>query len=888
MKKFIYSAAIALMGLASCSQDDMPMMPGGDGSVTFTVTLDSEVQSRTLGDGLSATTLQYAVYDDNENLVTNSSTTFESNSLSTTVTIDLPASNSEYDVVFFAYHNMNGVYTFDAEAKTVTVNYTMMNNTSTFKRDYDCFYKKEHLSGSGSRSVTLNRAVAQVNFGTNDYDGTNGATANTYGSSLRTKFHATANNTLNLLTGELSNEVEFTTNSAVSPISSTYGTFPIDGYNYIYCIYLLAGDESSLVDGELIFHRSGTEKARLQITNLPIQRNYRTNVYGKLLTSTTDFEVTKDPMTAGEYNNEVWDGKPGVLPELIDNTYTITTASQLAAVAKAVNDGNKMSGITVKLAHDIDLDNHNWTPIGADYSKPFNGNFDGAGYTIKNLKIDRTGMSTVYAGLFGAVWNGSSTFKDVTLDGVNINVQNGSATASATSAFIGTANVKVIDNVTIKNVNIKSYRQTGGIVGAVYGDVTNCTAENIVIDLAMNKDKNGNYDNGDKAGAIVGFDAEESGVFSGNKATNVKITGFRDLGGLFGRINKNTYKDNSITNVDIYQSLENALDQKADSKNFGAILGRNDSAVDGGNNTVVGYTFHAAIVDVDSQSTLAEALTQGGFVAIKENANITITETLTVNTPTTISIPEGATVSVGSNAIQNNSELTINGGGSFTGSNFVVINEVGGSLVIEDGVFTTTANTHSAAAVHSSGDITINGGQFNALQGAAVTLNFMKNGQPNEGTAVINGGEFVNTKSGSYVLEVGGKCNLTINGGTFIGNFGCMRIDSNKGEVVINDGTFICNGEDNSFYALALDPDTYSSGSSVTVNGGKFWALRANTLYCSSSKKSTMVLKGGLYKNLSIGGTPATGYKSETVDLSETVTANGITVNPKYTVKISK
>ena len=63
-------------------------------------------------------------------------------------------------------------------------------------------------------------------------------------------------------------------------------------------------------------------------------------------------------------------------------SYTISTAAQLAGLAKLVNEGPEngspvnFSGKTVKLGADIDLAGKEWTPIGKS-GATFNGTFDG-------------------------------------------------------------------------------------------------------------------------------------------------------------------------------------------------------------------------------------------------------------------------------------------------------------------------------------------------------------------------------------------------------------------------------------------------------------------------------------------------------------------------------
>ena len=65
--------------------------------------------------------------------------------------------------------------------------------------------------------------------------------------------------------------------------------------------------------------------------------------------------------------------------------FTITTAAQLRGLAELVNKNEDIfSECKIKLGKDIDLNNEQWTPIGNGYE--FNGEFDGQGHTIYNLK----------------------------------------------------------------------------------------------------------------------------------------------------------------------------------------------------------------------------------------------------------------------------------------------------------------------------------------------------------------------------------------------------------------------------------------------------------------------------------------------------------------------
>lgn len=881
MKRLLISATavLSLLSLNSCSQDDF-LMQENDGKVNFSVKIDSENATRAFGDGTSATTLQYAVYDNyayGPAMITSGSTTFTGN----TATVSLDLTNGQtYNIVFFAYNPQNGVYSFDGENKTVSVNYAQMATTKTAK-DYDCFYKKETFTvgaGGASNEVVLTRPVAQINWGTSDKDKIS------FSGSIRTKFKGKAYKTLNLLDGSVADEVEVIPTSATTPLADA---FPVEGgYDYLNCTYVLVPEEGTLIDCELEIYNSTTPAQTVSVPNVPVQRNYRTNIYGKLLTSTQDFIITKDPIFDGELSS--WDGTPGTMPEEVDGVYSVSSAPQLAAIAQHVNSGNTMKGKTIKLAKDINLNNVNWTPIGMTSSTPFSGNFDGDGHTIYNLKIDRKGKSDVYAGLFGYVNTGENTFRNVTIDGIDINVQNGTANALSTGGLISNCIVYEISNVHVKNVNIRAYRQTGGIAGAIYGHVLDCSAENVNIALTMNKKADGNYDNGDKAGAIFGYHGEgEKYKIENNRGANINIVAFRDSGGLFGMIQNQAIKNNSSADVTITVTLENAQGQEGDSKNFGPIVGRLNGGTVDDTNTNSGYKLIQPSVDIADASALKTAVSKGGYVSIAENTNMTIDSAIEINTPTQIHIPAGSTLNLGGNRISNNSELELSGNGTITGTQFLVVNNYGGTMYVKDGNFKAVADYKYGSVIHNEGDMIIDGGYFEATDGSAVKGNFQKG----KGSMVINGGTFINSKSGAYTAVFNGNADVEINGGIFMGYFGCIEtlssVNANPKKVLnltINNGTFLAYGEGNTYYALCLDPESNNVGSNVTVNGGKFWA-KNSTLYCKNG--STLTLKGGMFKSLN-GYAVANGFKTNDINLSETVTAGNINVNPTYNLSISK
>lgn len=121
-------------------------------------------------------------------------------------------------------------------------------------------------------------------------------------------------------------------------------------------------------------------------------------------------------------------------------------------------------------------------------------------------------------------------------------------------------------------------------MGYIYGSVKDCSVSNIEITLTSDN-LTGNYDNGDKAGGIVGMSASDNGgEVTGNTAENVTIKGYRDLGGIAGAANGSALKNNSASNITI--TVDQVTGWYGDeTANAGILLGRNldKSSLDGSN-----------------------------------------------------------------------------------------------------------------------------------------------------------------------------------------------------------------------------------------------------------------------------------------------------------------
>ena len=299
MKRYLLStftiAAAALL-VTSCNDEmDNGLKTGDEGTVTFTAQLPSEMGTRAFADGLTAKHLQYAVYEAGQSTplkVFGDETTVvgeaEMVDLKKSVTLQLTSGKS-YDVIFWADATTDSPYTFDPATQEVSVDYSKVNNNSD---NCDAFFKKETITVSGNQSVDvkLTRPFAQVNIGTDDFDAAKASGLEV----TQTEVVAKAFATLNLATGEVSDEADRTFTMKAIPTASD-GEFPVaGGYKYLSMDYLLVGADKATVD--VAFNYGGPQSRTF--TNVPVQRNYRTNIYGSLLTNTTDFNVVIEPAFA--------------------------------------------------------------------------------------------------------------------------------------------------------------------------------------------------------------------------------------------------------------------------------------------------------------------------------------------------------------------------------------------------------------------------------------------------------------------------------------------------------------------------------------------------------------------------------------------------------------
>lgn len=497
-KTFAIAAMAVLAG--ACAKEQVGQ-EGQTGMVTFEVENPVAV-TKAIGDGMTAKQLYYQVFDAAGNPIAGLPVQQKTlSSLKTTVSFQL-IKDQTYNFVFWAQTAETGYYTV-TDLRTITANYEGKKSND---ENFDAFFAVEKaltINGPITKTVTLKRPFAQINIATTDVlkagETTSKVKFDGAMSAVKVKGVPTV---FSPLTDGFSKSADVEFASAAIPGGDFTITGSTDTYKHMAVNYVFAPVDGTVYDVEASLKVEGKDVV-VKVPSAPAKRNYRTNIYGNLLTATADFNVVVDPGFAGGENMEMWDGSADAVTE-VDGVYEIKNAAQLAWVSQQVNSGaTTFSGKTVKLVDDIYLGGKSWTPIGNVVSVPsvvFHGTFDGNGKTIHDLNASDNTPNYSTAGLFGSV-------------------------VSA-----------IIKDLTIENAIVKSNHYAGVICGYSEGEskILNCKVSNVSVTSAPEL-LGAEWDNGDKVGGIAGYIV--SAEVGGCTVENAAIQGYRDLGGIVGYAN---------------------------------------------------------------------------------------------------------------------------------------------------------------------------------------------------------------------------------------------------------------------------------------------------------------------------------------------------------------
>jgi hypothetical protein len=321
-------AAAGMLLATSCSNDELDVVQSGnEAQVTFSLGLEGGIETRAISDGTGAKKLVYAVYKLNaqgnpelQNVVGSDEKgqfvkpDFKSGD---NVSINL-AKGQTYQVAFWAQNPNCEAYNTD-DLTAVSVDYDAAVNNDELR---DAFFKTEEFTVSGNKTidVVLKRPFAQINVGVTqeDWDAAVASGITIAQSSVVIK---NAADKINLLTGAVQGDAEVTYTLNGIPAEELKVDADGDGtkeaYHWLSMSYILVNDTHGAdedQDGTLGDYRTTLNSLQYTfkpengnsiafaegLNNVPVQRNWRTNILGKILTGDIQFNITIDPVYDGD------------------------------------------------------------------------------------------------------------------------------------------------------------------------------------------------------------------------------------------------------------------------------------------------------------------------------------------------------------------------------------------------------------------------------------------------------------------------------------------------------------------------------------------------------------------------------------------------------------
>ena len=323
MKKIFsgFMMAAAALFVTSCASDELTSsQTGGEATVSFSLALEDGIGTRAISDGSGADVLEYAVFNENGERVSGIQKVKRTGVTFPTVENITLAKGQTYKIAFWAQDEDCKAYTV-SDDMNVSIDYTGVNNDET----RDAFFKSIEftVSGSASLDVVLKRPFAQINVGVyqEDWDAAVASGIEIANSVAYIKNAATSINLLNGMVGEETTDVPVEYTAAAIPTESLMVDVDKDGtkeaYKWLSMSYILVADHGTTPDNDGIYGAAATTLNDLGFSfvpvsgnaitfaqglkSVPVERNWRTNIIGKILTGDVEFNISIDPIYDGDY-----------------------------------------------------------------------------------------------------------------------------------------------------------------------------------------------------------------------------------------------------------------------------------------------------------------------------------------------------------------------------------------------------------------------------------------------------------------------------------------------------------------------------------------------------------------------------------------------------------
>lgn len=570
MKKlfFFAAAALAMLSAASCQKEPGASVEGGNAVVSLSIALPEAPQTRAIAQAENADIVYFEVWNsDWTKKLELQDTDYPGPIYSTEVsgrkaTIELTlVADQTYNFIFWAQDKDCGAYTVN-DLKNVKVDYSVMapkgNNDA-----FDAYYavKTIKVNGAINETVVLYRPFAQLNFATTRME-TSFGPVDLGDSKVTVKGLATSFNTIEGV-GEVENTAAVTFEAkglATDVAGNVEQLVTNDGsYTWLTMDYMLMMNESDLVEVEASFDLGMEVPVEHKIANVPLKKNYRTNIIGDVFAADAKLQIIIDQAFLKQ-DEDIKVGVPEEISPDANGVYNVEKAAHILWLSQE-STAAVLNGKTISFAADIDMMGQGFLPINLSDVTILGNGHKVFNYKVKgdSWRVGAEGDSEA-AGLFGAV-KGSIT------------------------------------DLHVEDVLVEGNWSAGALVGYIYGSVKNCSATNVEINsipYASIVDGTFIYDDANNVGGLIGYVGEGSYEITGNTVEGATITGYRCLGGLAGTVQYGVKVDNNtVTNTTI--TVDQAFIPYVEAPkpaNAGEIVGRMLSTDGLDDNTYINVTIN--------------------------------------------------------------------------------------------------------------------------------------------------------------------------------------------------------------------------------------------------------------------------------------------------------
>jgi hypothetical protein len=300
--KILLVAVIALLGMASCQKEAVkPVEPVAQSeNVRIEITSPDAMATKAIGDGSKVKEVYYTAFVDGKPVASLQS---KATMVDGKAALNLKLiKNMRYQFVFWAQavpqDGEVSPYDLSEFYSKALVKADYQGKANDDSRDAFCAMHEILVQGLVDETVYLRRPFAQINFGAADYDMLKylelhtGLESETWVNSIP--------DVLNVLDGSVSssgqalNDVHFSL-SAIPSGEDEYITVAGKQYGYVNMNYVFASEIGETISAKARMVNGQCKWETELLPNVPVRRNYRTNIIGDLFAEHASLQIIIEP-----------------------------------------------------------------------------------------------------------------------------------------------------------------------------------------------------------------------------------------------------------------------------------------------------------------------------------------------------------------------------------------------------------------------------------------------------------------------------------------------------------------------------------------------------------------------------------------------------------------